>query len=89
MLAWVMVRAVESGLSCDILRDAFVALSIDIFSINVLMSLTLCPVVEKFLVVFVNLVSISWMRVFVLSDWLENSIWFDSRTLSLFSCLIT
>ena len=89
ILAWVIVRPVGSGLSSDILSDVSVALSIDIFSMKVLMSFTLFVVVEIFLLVVDNFVSISWMRVFVLSVWLEKSNWLASSTLSLFSMLVS
>ena len=89
MIAWLMVRGVESGLSCDIFRDVFVALSLDVFSISVFMLLILCAIEVMFFVVVVSLVSISWMWLFVLSDCVENSVWFDSSDFSLLSIFDT
>ena len=89
MIAWLNVRGVESGLSCDIFRDVFVALSLDVFSISVFMLLILCAIEVMFFVVAVSLVSISWMWLFVSSDCVENSVWFDSSALSLLSMFAT
>ena len=56
------------------LWEVLEALSLEMLSMRELMSFTLLLVVDMFLFVVVNFVSRSWIMVFVLSVWLENSV---------------
>ena len=89
MVSWLKVMGVGSGLSCDKFCDVFVALSLDVFSMSVFILLILCAIDVIILEFVVSLVSISWMWLFVLSDCVENSVWFDSSALSLLSIFAT
>ena len=84
MLVYVMINPAGSGLSWEMLWEVLEALSLEMLSMRELMSFTLLLVVDMFLFVVVNFVSRSWIMVFVLSVWLENSVWFPSRVLSFF-----
>ena len=61
LVAWLNVKGVGSGLSCDMFCDVFVALSLHAFSMSVFILFMFCAIDVMFLEFVVSLVSISWM----------------------------